>query len=675
MASSDDESSTGTEWHDTSYSGPMRRSTPNTSMENLEAHFQSAGPGQSLSDNSSQEDTEIFFHSEGPRQLLSGRSHSGETTANTSTNNLLLVSASHTDGEGAPCTSNMGDGQAECAPHTSEERAPCTPHTGDGLAEYSPPENNTQPASDPAVLAGLQALLTMVTTGNADVQNNFREVNRNLQDVQENFTDVRDTMENMHEAFQHKLKETQEEIGLVHKHLADIRSQAEVNKVIMDDRFSTMERRLGSLGKVQRAHRQPGYPLSHQSAAELETGVYAPPGYTSDPDIPGKGPPPEGANGYGETVVKQEASSLGERAGRRPGKGNDDGDGDDDTDRSNGTDRSQGHRRREDYSRERRPRAQRHMPRANFPSFDGTADNYAGFLQQFELTSRILDTPEEEKGFRLLTTLKGKAARAMENFDITGEISYEDVRRAMDSLYRRKKDTEFWLALLNKCRLDDFDNVDDYGREITRLVGHAYISVPQEGQASWLKHHFVNGIPGQYHAALISAKCESNTERVHIVEQLQRLGSAATTETANWTRVSGTPSDRVTPQPTQMPLAPTTPLVEEMKSLKIQVDTLSQLVSPALMATAAALNSTTFPPQSYQQGSSRGRGGYRGRGQGRGGWNNHGSRGGANAKGTANNEKAPGADKKPAAKDASTEASAHLNGQRATPTAPGVSPK
>ena len=60
---------------------------------------------------------------------------------------------------------------------------------------------------------------------------------------------------------------------------------------------------------------------------------------------------------------------------------------------------------------------------------------YAGFIQQFEITTWILDTEPEEKGFWLLTCLKGKAAQAMETFYIEGEPSYEEVRAALDALF------------------------------------------------------------------------------------------------------------------------------------------------------------------------------------------------------------------------------------------------
>ena len=82
---------------------------------------------------------------------------------------------------------------------------------------------------------------------------------------------------------------------------------------------------------------------------------------------------------------------------------------------------------------------------------------YAGFIQQFEITSRILDIDQEEKGFRLLTCLKGKAAQAMETFNIEGEPLYEEVRAVLDSLFRQNKDTDFWLAHLRKCCLSTHD--------------------------------------------------------------------------------------------------------------------------------------------------------------------------------------------------------------------------
>jgi hypothetical protein len=161
--------------------------------------------------------------------------------------------------------------------------------------------------------------------------------------------------------------------------------------------------------------------------------------------------------------------------------------------------------------------------RADYPSFSGDAEMYAGFIQQFEITSRILDTDPEEKGFRLLTCLKGKAAQAMETFDIAGELTYDDVKAALDSLFRQNKDTDFWLAHLKKCRLSAHDSVHTYGREVSRLVGHAYLAAGGEMREKMLKHHFEQGIPREFHSALIAAKCQSNADRVHIIEQLQRL--------------------------------------------------------------------------------------------------------------------------------------------------------
>ena len=72
---------------------------------------------------------------------------------------------------------------------------------------------------------------------------------------------------------------------------------------------------------------------------------------------------------------------------------------------------------------------------ASYPSFDGNAEMYAGFNQQFEITARILDMDPEEKGFLLLTCLKGKAAQAMETFDIEGELTYKEVKAVLDLLF------------------------------------------------------------------------------------------------------------------------------------------------------------------------------------------------------------------------------------------------
>ena len=188
---------------------------------------------------------------------------------------------------------------------------------------------------------------------------------------------------------------------------------------------------------------------------------------------------------------------------------------------------------------------------------------YAGFIQQFEITSRILDTDPEEKGFCLLTCLKGKAAQAMETFDIAGEPTYDEVKAALDSLFRQNKDTDFWLSHLKKCRLGAHDSVHTYRREVSHLVGHAYRAAGAEMREKMLKHHFEQGIPREFLSALIAAKCQSNADRVHIIEQLQRLESdleepsdapaKKATESACFTKSAWKPSSAPKPEPAPAP--------------------------------------------------------------------------------------------------------------------------
>jgi hypothetical protein len=140
-----------------------------------------------------------------------------------------------------------------------------------------------------------------------------------------------------------------------------------------------------------------------------------------------------------------------------------------------------------------------------------------------------------------------------------------------------------------------------------------------------LKHHFEQGIPKEFHSALIAAKCQTNADRVHIIEQLQHLES----DTEDQPEATGKNSPETVrfikytggkPTPTQTPEPKSDPAHDVWK-LKVeeQLDTLSKVVSPALLSIAATLKTNTnSAPKGGGRGGRGGRGGWK---SGRGGGN------------------------------------------------------
>jgi hypothetical protein len=145
-----------------------------------------------------------------------------------------------------------------------------------------------------------------------------------------------------------------------------------------------------------------------------------------------------------------------------------------------------------------------------------------------------------------------------------------------------------------------------------------------------LKHHFEQGVPREFLSALIAAKCQSNADRIHIIEQLQRLESdlqetsevpaKQVTESACFIKSAWKPNN--TPKPVPAPEPQEGSWQEKVEE---QLETLKALTSPALLAVAA----------SWKRG---GRGGGRGRGRGRGN-GNRGGRGGGYANGGNKSDK------------------------------------
>jgi hypothetical protein len=140
-------------------------------------------------------------------------------------------------------------------------------------------------------------------------------------------------------------------------------------------------------------------------------------------------------------------------------------------------------------------------------------------------------------------------------------------------------------------------------------VGHAYRQAGIEMREKMLKHHFEQGVPREFLSALIAAKCQSNADRIHIIEQLQRLETdlqetpdvpaKQVTETACFTKSGWKPNTTTKPVPTPEPQEGSW-----QEKMEEQLETLRALTSPALLAVAA----------SWKRGG-------RGRGHGRGnGW-------------------------------------------------------
>ena len=135
------------------------------------------------------------------------------------------------------------------------------------------------------------------------------------------------------------------------------------------------------------------------------------------------------------------------------------------------------------------------LPRQN--EFNGTGA-WEGFIRPFMGLAVACGWTAEEKKFRLMSSLKGKAAEfVFQQLDPSTINDFEKLISALESRFAERRTQNAWLALLEAKKLSPKDSLTEYVADIRRLVMRGYPTADETTRESIALRHFLKGLPDQ----------------------------------------------------------------------------------------------------------------------------------------------------------------------------------
>jgi len=163
---------------------------------------------------------------------------------------------------------------------------------------------------------------------------------------------------------------------------------------------------------------------------------------------------------------------------------------------------------RRDYSRDHDSHGddKRYAGMLNHLTFDGSDGgdktlSYEAFIQRFRLIAADTSWSDSFKALRLLSCLKGKAARAVEGL---GSVPvYSDMISRLDELFSAKNNQSYYELKLSQLERDvrKTDPVS-FLEEVRHLCRHALPRASEADMDMYVKRYFVMGHPPDYRSHL-----------------------------------------------------------------------------------------------------------------------------------------------------------------------------
>ena len=129
--------------------------------------------------------------------------------------------------------------------------------------------------------------------------------------------------------------------------------------------------------------------------------------------------------------------------------------------------------------------------------FNGTGA-WEGFIRPFMGLAEACGWSPEEKKFRLMSGLKGKAAEfVFQQLDPSITTDFDTLVSALESRFAERRTQNAWLALLESRKLSPKESLTEYVADIRRLVVRGYPTADAGTRDSIALRHFLKGLPDQ----------------------------------------------------------------------------------------------------------------------------------------------------------------------------------
>lgn len=135
------------------------------------------------------------------------------------------------------------------------------------------------------------------------------------------------------------------------------------------------------------------------------------------------------------------------------------------------------------------------VPLPRQTTYDGTS-NWQGFILPYMSLASTCGWAEEEKLFRLCSSLRGEAADYV-FVQLTPEVvnSFELLKLALHSRFAEKRTTTSYLAQLEARKLKPQDKLSEYVADIRSLVIKGYPTADDATRETIGLRHFIKGLP------------------------------------------------------------------------------------------------------------------------------------------------------------------------------------
>ena len=155
--------------------------------------------------------------------------------------------------------------------------------------------------------------------------------------------------------------------------------------------------------------------------------------------------------------------------------------------------------------------------------FNGTGA-WEGFIRPFMGLAEACGWSPEEKKFRLMSGLKGKAAEfVFQQLDPSITTDFDTLVSALESRFAERRTQNAWLALLESRKLSPKESLTEYVADIRRLVVRGYPTADAGTRDSIALRHFLKGLPDQQITVAVGM---TNPKRSRRLEQPSRTTRA-----------------------------------------------------------------------------------------------------------------------------------------------------
>jgi hypothetical protein len=157
-----------------------------------------------------------------------------------------------------------------------------------------------------------------------------------------------------------------------------------------------------------------------------------------------------------------------------------------------------------------------------FTKFKGKVGNFLTFMTNFEAAYKFNNLPEENKGEWLISQLEGKAQEAVKMIQ-EPQPSFEKVKKTLELLYHKPKDSTTKLMELDNLKSSDYDNIAEFAHDLTVKAADAYPALTGIDLDRVVMAKLLRGLPKKTRERFDSSLYPSTTLLVQSIQQAEEL--------------------------------------------------------------------------------------------------------------------------------------------------------